>query len=155
MALRKYFDPLDREWVLSWVDSEEVAEAFCGLSRVTPLVFEDWYNAPDQLQFVYEKDDGEPVAYGEVWLSENDNELEISHLIVSNEFRSQGHGADLVRSLLQWIRMEKKAVKKVWARVDTDFSRGADFLQRLEFREVREVPDDWSDEYRWFLRELS
>ncbi|MBC8478722.1 GNAT family N-acetyltransferase [bacterium] len=154
MELRKYYDPLDREWVAGWINSEAVAEAFCGLSKVTDRTFEDWLAAQDQLQFVLANDDGEPEAYCELWLGEDEKEVELAHLLVSDEGRGAGTGSEMVRLLVERVFKKMRHVQRILARTTEENSAAAGTLSKALFVPLEPVPEDWSDEFNWFQRVL-
>ncbi|MGW1346587.1 GNAT family N-acetyltransferase [Kribbella sp. NPDC002412] len=54
---------------------------------------------PDIQAYVY-FDGDQPVGYGEVWLDDDEDEVELARIIVDPERRGQGIGAELVRALL-------------------------------------------------------
>jgi ribosomal protein S18 acetylase RimI-like enzyme len=154
MELRKYYDPLDREWVAIWVDSEAVAEDFCGLSQVTDRMFEDWLSARDQLQFMLNSDNGESVAYGEIWLDSDGFEVEFAHLIVSNEARGEGFGATMLRLLTDHVKKKMKKVRRILVRNEQENVAAAGALQKALFTKLAPIPEDWSDEYDWYYIDL-
>jgi len=154
MKLRKYFDLLDREWVASWLNTPQVCEAFCGLSRVTNRMFEEWYDADDQLQWILENEEREPVAYGKIWTDSDSTDVELAHLLVSTEFRHQGVGRQLVQALVEQVRKDFPQVKRVLLRVDPELTHALQFARKTEFQELKEIPEDWIDEYVWFVYNL-
>jgi len=155
MELRKYYDPLDREWVAGWIDSEEVATAFCGLNRVTDQVFEGWLAAQDQLQFVLVNENNEPVAYGEIWVEEESRDVEIAHLLVTNEARGEGFGSEMMRKLVEYATAKLKQTQRILARNEPENEVAAAALQKALFVRMEPVPEDWSDEFDWYWRDLA
>ncbi len=154
MELRKYYDPLDREWIAGWIDSVAVAEDFCGLSQVTDRMFEDWLAAQDQLQYMLVNNEGESVAYGEIWLDTDGLEVEFAHMIVSNEARGEGYGSEMLRLLVDQVKKKMKKVKRILVRNEQENAAAAGALQKAQFTRLAPIPDDWSDEYDWYYIDL-
>jgi ribosomal protein S18 acetylase RimI-like enzyme len=61
-------------------------------------VIKEWSTAPDVQAFLL-LDEGEPVAYGELWLDEEERETELVHLIVAPTRRRTGIGRHLTETL--------------------------------------------------------
>lgn len=57
-----------------------------------------WWEDDDAVPWVLE-DDGEPVAYGELWVDVEEDEVELARLIVPEHLRGQGHGGRLTVAL--------------------------------------------------------
>lgn len=79
---------LSSPYSLTWVDASVAAEA--NLERWASLE-----GAIPRLLLV----DGVPVAYGEVWLEEEESEAELAHLVVDPARRGEGWGCALTRRL--------------------------------------------------------
>jgi ribosomal protein S18 acetylase RimI-like enzyme len=93
----KEFRPTDAATIASWAGSEAEALAWCGRARPGPSAFEEWHRDPDVSAFVLLQD-GEPVAYGELWIETH--EVELGRLIVRPSARGRGIGRALVEALL-------------------------------------------------------
>jgi ribosomal protein S18 acetylase RimI-like enzyme len=88
----------------NWARTAEELEWWCG-HKTYPLeaaVMLGWQVDSDVRAFVL----GEelPVAYGELWLDAEENEVELARLIVAPEHRGRGVGRTLVRGLLEVAR---------------------------------------------------
>lgn len=93
------FDPALAETILGWVPSPAERMAWASLSEVPgPEVFGRWHADPDVVAFVLELD-GQPVAYGEVWRDEAQDEAELARIVVDPSARGQGVGRRFVGML--------------------------------------------------------
>lgn len=88
--------------VASWaVDAKEVALLSGRVEYPFPPELRTNWRTADADIHSYLLFDGErPVGYGEVWLDDVEDEVELARIIVDPEVRGRGVGAELVRALL-------------------------------------------------------
>jgi [ribosomal protein S18]-alanine N-acetyltransferase len=97
--------------------------------------------------------DGEmPVGYGELWLDDEEDEVELARIIVAPELRGKGIGTEFVRALLQpALAAEYSAV---FLRVRPDNERAIKTYLRVGFEPVDEkLAAEWNEpqpiNYTW------
>jgi len=61
----------------------------------------NWRKVDPDIQSYLFFDGDQPVGYGEVWLDDEEDEVELARLIVDPSERGKGIGAELVRALLK------------------------------------------------------
>lgn len=61
---------------------------------------------------------GEPLAYGELWMDQGEQEVELARLIVAPERRQQGWGRQLVKALL--VEARRTGLPNAFLRVRPD-----------------------------------
>jgi len=112
------FDPSDAAMVSPWALAAAEVWAWCSRreSPVPPEVIADW-SKPDDVLAYGGWIDGELVAYGELWLDDDEAEVELARLIVSPGWRGRGLGRQLVTELAALARQHQS---KVFLRVDPD-----------------------------------
>ncbi len=95
------FDPAHAELVASWAVGDEVVRAWCAVEgdRVPADVVAAWSQDDDVEAFLLRDDAGLPVAYGELWLDDEEAEVELARLLVAPDRRGTGVGRALVRAL--------------------------------------------------------
>ena len=88
--------------VAGWSRSAEEAAAWVSLPEhpFPAAVVASWWEEPGVHARVLLDPDGAPVAYGEVWDDEEEDEVELARLIVDPARRRGGVGRLLVRELL-------------------------------------------------------
>lgn len=87
--------------IASWcATSAEAAVWVSATEPVTAAVIAGWWRRPDVSPILLLDPDGSPVAYGEVWDDEEEDEVELARLIVNPARRREGIGRRLVRVLL-------------------------------------------------------
>ena len=88
------FDVARAELVASWAVGDEVVRSWCAVDgdRVPADVVAGWSEADDVEAYLLADDDGEPCAYGELWLDDEEGEVELARLLVAPEQRGRGVG---------------------------------------------------------------
>jgi ribosomal protein S18 acetylase RimI-like enzyme len=87
--------------VASWARSQQEARFWAGSKAEWPVRASDlheWHADPDVRPYVLLAD-GRPIAYGEIWLDHQEQEVELARLIVRPDLRGRGIGRHLVRNL--------------------------------------------------------
>jgi RimJ/RimL family protein N-acetyltransferase len=100
--LREFREADGRE-VASWAASDAEVRRWAGSDPGWPVdvsVFARWHAEPDVQPYVL-SDGGDPVGYGEIWIDEPEQEVELARIIVSPDHRGRGLGQRLVRLLLE------------------------------------------------------
>jgi [ribosomal protein S18]-alanine N-acetyltransferase len=81
--------PFSREWVPAATDPDAVLAG--------------WHTDPDITGYLLLRD-GDPVAYGELWVEVDEDEVELAHLVVDPALRRQGLGRALALELVTSAR---------------------------------------------------
>ncbi|GAB3857672.1 GNAT family N-acetyltransferase [Micromonospora andamanensis] len=95
--------------VASWATSPQESRRWCSLDRVASEDVTRWGAEPDVRAYVALVD-GEPVGYGELWLDDDEAEVELARLIVAPARRGQGLGRRMVTLLTTLAREHHPAV---------------------------------------------
>lgn len=105
------FDPATASTVSSWARSAEEVQAWCSRSAVpVPAdVIASWGSQPDVEAFAL-VDEGELVGYGELWVDEDEAEVELARLIIEPGHRGSGYGRRLVTELVARAQQQHPAV---------------------------------------------
>jgi ribosomal protein S18 acetylase RimI-like enzyme len=96
------FDLASAPAVSSWARTAQEVQAWCSQSEapVPPDVVAGWSQAPDVLAYLL-VDGAEPIGYGELWVDDEEAEVELARLIVEPAHRGRGVGRDMVARLVQ------------------------------------------------------
>ncbi|QZY29252.1 GNAT family N-acetyltransferase [Nocardioides coralli] len=151
------FDPSLAATVSSWAPSAEEVRSWCARSEapVPPEVVAGWGEADDVEAYLL-VDDGTPAAYGELWLDEEEGEVELARLLVDPAGRGRGLGRRLTRLLAERAREAHPALATVCLRVLPDNVAGHRAYLAAGFAFVdAETEQAWNagqpTAYRWMV----
>lgn len=114
------FDPAQAALVAGWAVGDEVVRAWCAVEgdAVPADVVRGWSEADDVEAYLFtEASDGSYAAYGELWLDDEEGEVELARLLVSPDRRGKGVGRVLVRELVERARRTHPELPDVILRV--------------------------------------
>ena len=91
----------DASVIANWALSAEDTARWCSSDTAVPAerVIE-WWSGSDVEPWLLVDALGEPIAYGELWVDVDEDEVELARLIVAPPLRSRGVGRRLVGELL-------------------------------------------------------
>jgi RimJ/RimL family protein N-acetyltransferase len=154
------FDPAQAALVASWAAGDAgVVRAWIAIEAesVPAEVVAGWSEADDVEAFVYtETADGPPVAYGELWLDDEEGDLELARLLVAPERRGQGVGRRFVRDLADQARRTHPELPLVLLRVHPENVRAIRAYTAAGFVDVpADEQPAWNegqrDTYHWMV----
>ena len=95
------FDPADAGVISSWATDPIEVSMWCGHKEtpVPPAAIVAWSADESVRAYALYGDDGELLAYGELWLDAEEQEVELARLIVDPARRGGGVGRRLVTLL--------------------------------------------------------
>jgi ribosomal-protein-alanine N-acetyltransferase len=142
--------------VAGWSRSAEEAQRWCSIAE-HPFPAErvrGWWADPDvQPSLLVEGPDAQPVGYGELWLDEEEDEVELARLIIDPAQRRRGLGRALVAQLV--AAATATGLPYCLLRVAPDNAPAIALYRAAGFAEVE--PDraaEWNRgqpaAYRWF-----
>src|SRR3954447_13199933 len=113
------FDPARAALVAGWAVGDEVVRAWCAVEgdAVPSDVVASWSHADDVEAFLFAEAGDEPIAYGELWLDDEEGEVELARLLVAPDRRGRGVGRALVLSLAEHARRTHPELSDVILRV--------------------------------------
>jgi len=155
--------PFDRDQaalVTSWAAGDaEVVRAWISLEAdaVPADVVAGWSEADDVEAFLFTVDaDGPYVAYGELWLDDEEGEVELARLLVAPELRGRGVGRALVGELVDRARSTHPELPDVILRVQPGNLRAIRAYHAAGFVDVPEGEQaSWNEGqrrvYHWMV----
>ena len=103
--------------IIDWPLDADEAQAWGGRKTPFPVTYEvfiNWHEEPAVQPFVAFEHES-PVAYGELWVDREDEEIELARIIVKPQKREMGIGQTFVRLLITQALM--LGMKDVYVRV--------------------------------------
>jgi ribosomal protein S18 acetylase RimI-like enzyme len=153
VELRGYSDEYGVQ-VAGWaVDAKEVALLSGRVVYPFPEELKTSWRKPDSDIHSYLLFDGDrPVGYGEVWLDDEEDEVELARILVDPKVRGRGIGLNLVRALLG--PAVEAGYSEVFLRVRPENEIAIRTYHRSGFVDVpAALMDEWNDgqplAYRW------
>src|SRR5882757_6197054 len=89
--------------VASWASTAQEVALLSGRDEFPfpAELVDSWRKVADDIAAYLYFDGANPVGYGELWLDDEEDEVELARIIVAPELRGKGIGTDFVRALLQ------------------------------------------------------
>ncbi len=100
--------------VRAWAATSRFSDGWLGDAPDTGLALGE---APEDVRRFVLLDEGVLRAYGELWIDEDEDEVELAHLLVDPEQRRQGYGAALVAAM---VPLARELAGDVLLRVEAD-----------------------------------
>jgi ribosomal protein S18 acetylase RimI-like enzyme len=150
----KAFDTSHTALVASWASTAQEVALLSGRDEFpfpADLV-DSWRKVADDIAAYSYFDGANPVGYGELWLDDEEDEVELARIIVAPALRGKGIGTDFVRALLQPALAAGHA--EVFLRVRPDNERAIKTYLRVGFQPVDEqLAAEWNEpqpiDYTW------
>jgi GNAT superfamily N-acetyltransferase len=142
--------------IAGWSRSAQEAGYWCAGAHPFPVTaVTAWWGAEGLSPWVLLNADGVPVAYGELWDSEDEDESELARLIVDPDRRGNGIAQRLIRGLLALAQFDGRSRCVIRVAPGNEGVLGAGRL--AGFREVDEATavgwnHDQPTDYRWLER---
>lgn len=141
--------------VAGWASSAQEVQLLCERNEF-PFPAElltSWPKVADDIQAFLYFDGQTPVGYGELWLDDDEDEVELARIILAPEFRGRGLGTLLVRALL--VPALGSGHAAVFLRVRPDNVPAIRTYRRVGFQPVDEaLAAEWNApqpiDYAWF-----
>jgi ribosomal protein S18 acetylase RimI-like enzyme len=141
--------------VAGWATSAHEVALLCG-SEEFPFpaaLLGSWPKADDDIARYLLVDGETPIGYGELWLDDEEDEVELARIIVAPQHRARGHGVRLVRALLAHaLRAEQS---NIFLRVRPDNTPAIRTYEKVGFQPVdAALAAEWNApqpiDYAWF-----
>jgi ribosomal protein S18 acetylase RimI-like enzyme len=150
----KAFEDSQTALVASWASTAQEVALLSGRNEF-PFPAElvgSWRKVADDITAYLYFDGETPIGYGELWLDDEEDEVELARIIVAPELRGKGIGTEFVRALLQPALAAGSA--DVFLRVRPDNEPAIKTYLRVGFQPVDEqLAAEWNEpqpiDYTW------
>ncbi len=145
MTTLRAFTADDAALVSTWATDPDEVAAWCSRADApVPLdVIVGWSREPDVRSWMLVAD-GTPVGYGEIWVDDEEKEVELARLIVAPQARRRGWGRELTRLLVAEAR---RTYPDVFLRVVPDNTAAIDCYRAAGFTRLDPATEEqWNRE---------
>lgn len=136
------------EWLKNPVDCERTI----GYAPIKENDYKTWLEASDQMGYILETS-SRPVGYGELWIDEPSQDVELAHLVIDPLERGKGWGKQLTDLLFEEGRRFYFPV--AYMRVDPDNQAARRCYESVLFKKVQNPPPELSNRWEWLSRTYS
>jgi RimJ/RimL family protein N-acetyltransferase len=150
----KAFEDSHTTLVASWATTAQEVGLLSGCEEYPfpAHLVGNWRKVADDIAAYLYFDGQTPVAYGELWLDDEEDEVELARIIVAPDRRGKGMGTEFVRALLQPALAV--GYPDVFLRVRPDNERAIKTYLRVGFQPVDEnLAAEWNEpqpiNYTW------
>jgi ribosomal protein S18 acetylase RimI-like enzyme len=140
--------------VASWARSAQEVALLSGREDFPfpPELVDSWRKVAEDIQSYLFFDGVDPVGYGELWLDDEEDEVELARIIVAPALRGKGIGADFVRALLG--QALAAGLADVFLRVRPENEAAIKTYLRVGFQPVdKQLAAEWNEpqpiDYAW------
>ncbi|KGP71242.1 GNAT family N-acetyltransferase [Pontibacillus yanchengensis] len=139
----------DESTIAEWLQKEQDCLFTTGKKSYSTDMFKSWYEAHDQIGFIA-TNNNETLAYGEIWIDEEEQDLELAHLIVHPSQRDKGVGKELIGLLLEECR--HSPYEWVYVRIEPDNSRAIQCYTGAGFKEDPSLRETFNSKWTWMKK---
>jgi [ribosomal protein S18]-alanine N-acetyltransferase len=150
-------EPAHAATVAGWSRTPAETRQWCsrGDHPLAADVVTGWWEAGDVQPWLLVSAAGRPVAYGELWLDPDEDEVELARIIVAPEARGRGIGHRMVDELT--VRAAGTGLRQLFLRVDPENTVAIGCYRAAGFVDVHpELSAQWNREqpvdYLWLCR---
>ena len=140
----------DHRYLHEWLHHHEDC---MNTTNKSTLEFEDfagWLKADDQWCYILESE-GKAIGYGEIWVDDEERDIEFAHLVISPTHRLQGFG----RKLVTLLEGEAQRIHYPWIyiRVTPENEIAQNSYRNAGFKEDSSLRDIFDGKWVWLKKE--
>jgi ribosomal protein S18 acetylase RimI-like enzyme len=135
--------------ISSWLRDKKDCKFTTGKEVYSNEMYKEWTNATDQHGFFLIKDN-EPLAYGEIWVDDDEGDLELAHLIVHPSHRGKGLGKELISQLL--LKCKSYSYPEIFMRIVPENSRALRCYKAAGFKIVPSLRKSYGARWIWMRK---
>lgn len=137
---------LDEPIIATWLQNESDCLFATGKNNYSSDMYQSWYEAHDQFGY-FLMEDNQVLAYGEIWVDDEEKDLELAHLIVHPSYRNEGIGKQLVQMLQKECRVYP--YPWIFLRIDPENIRAQSCYKGAGFTEDSSLRTTFNSKWIW------
>jgi ribosomal protein S18 acetylase RimI-like enzyme len=135
-------EPVIKEWLQDEVDCAYTT----GIETYTADMYRTWLDAKDQHGYVLIKNE-KVIAYGEIWVDDDENDLELAHIIVHPDYRNKGIGKTFIQLLLN--QCSEMTYPWIYMRMVPENEKAMNCYKGVGFEEDAILRHTYSSKWIW------
>lgn len=137
-----YDEPILKGWLQNKMDCLYTI----GDEQYATTMYKNWLEAHDQIGYCLTLNN-HVVAYGEIWIDQEEEDLELAHLIVDPEQRNKGVGKQLIKLLLN--ECKDYPYEWIYMRIVPENIRAITCYERIGFTEDPHLRTSFNSKWVW------
>jgi ribosomal protein S18 acetylase RimI-like enzyme len=140
-------EPILKEWLSNDKDCYLVTNK----NKYSTDLYNSWLLAEDQHCYFLIDENNKLVGYGELWIDEVEEDIELAHIVIKPTLRGNGFG----KTLIQLLEEKAKAFPFQWIfmRVNPINERAIHCYKRLFYEEDIQLQETLGNQWVWLKKE--
>ncbi|MGD6957218.1 GNAT family N-acetyltransferase [Rossellomorea aquimaris] len=145
MNIRKVI-PEDEPVIKGWLNEPKDCKYVTGRQVYSSDMFNSWYEAHDQFGYIFEEG-SKCIAYGEIWIDEEEKDIELAHIVVHPSLRNKGLGKRFIKELLEECKIYP--FEWVYMRIEPGNVQAIQCYKGVGFKEDPDLRSSFDSRWIW------
>jgi ribosomal protein S18 acetylase RimI-like enzyme len=112
-----------------------------------------WLEADDQHGYFLVDDAGAILGYGEIWVDEEQKDIELAHLIINPIMRNKGRGKTLIGLLEEKAKLFKFPI--IYMRVNPENQQAVNCYTNIYYEIDFQLNEAWGNKWTWLKKVIN